>query len=116
MSFENSTSFEEEKNGMNEITGNLSTTRNVMKKKFSAAFANRVESENNQIRDKQSIPIETMNDAISHSISKYSNMSDPNILCDRLRLLSTKMIEGEHEQLTEVHSIIMRLRELEILL
>lgn len=73
MSLEYSGSHQEKKpyiNGSNETE--LSATRNIIKNKFSKAFANRLEDENNMNQAMQPLLKESLNNALSLSIAKQS--------------------------------------------
>lgn len=137
MSLENSGSHQEKETGINrsnEIITKLAATQNVIKNKFSKAYANRLEHENNLNQAMQPLFIELVNDTTPLSITKQSRpmtstkvvdnkncnreagFNNPNELCDRLRILLSAVIVGDVKHVEEMNAIIMKLHELEILL
>lgn len=120
-------------------------TQNILKSKFSKAYAFRVENEKNLNKTLQplftelsddAIPISIANDSQSMlskevNVSKYHKkglesstlhsriadfshqfLNDPNVLCDRLRiLLSSTVILPDNQSVEEINAIIMQLRE-----
>lgn len=74
----------------------------------------------------QPIPIDSSNDAISHSIAKQTrstvakvddskSINNVNELCDRLRVLLSSMTTNELKNREEINAIMMKLYDLEIL-
>lgn len=129
-----------ELNDSNMNTMKLAATQNVLKNKFSKAYANRLEGENNLEEAMQPLLIGILNDETSVPLAKHSPpmrsmnvdnrekksgasiqnidkfYNDPNELCEMLRKKLLKMLEGDVKQADMMYSIIMRLRELEIIL
>lgn len=127
---ENSASLQE-KNESNEITKKFIQTQNIIKKKFSKAYANRLENENNLNHVMQPILLETSNETdISLSTAKQvgpmstkqfvninsKSFNDPNELCDRLRQILSSLTVYDERYIDEMNAIIMKLRELDLLL
>lgn len=132
MGIDKSTSLQEKTDEIsrsNAIMMKLAVTQNVIRKKFEKACMNRLEQEND-VKQAMKPHMESLNDATSLSIAKQSqpitnykklqeirsvqyikNTNNPNELCNRLR-----MIAGDVKHVEERNAIIMKLRELEILL
>lgn len=113
----------------NEIKMKMITVQKIIKNKFKEAYANRIEHENNQVM--QPIPMVSSNDAISQTIAKQSrpmttttnkvhdskncmSFNNVNELCNRLRILLS-ITANEPKDNEEMNRIIIKLRELEIL-
>lgn len=113
MTSRSSESLQEEKNAC-EIRNKLIATRNVIKKKFRIAYANRIEHEKKQ---KQAIrPTTTSagknNKEIDNNIISFNN---PNQMCERLRKLISTACEDDVKQVEEMKTIIKKLHGQEIL-
>lgn len=100
----------------------LSATQNVIRDKFEKAYTNRLEHEHdvNQVFKPLATPPSTpssMNHAIkTGSVGTKEEMQyDPNELCERLRLLASSQIAGDVNHAQETNSIIVKLRELKII-
>lgn len=72
MSLERSASLQEEENVSNEIKIKLAATQDVIKNKFSKAYANRIDGENNLNHVMQPLLMGSTNDATSLSNTKQS--------------------------------------------
>lgn len=124
---------EPEENVPDKFSSKLATTRNVIKNKFSKAYANRLDYENNLLigssNDATSLSIAnplTTNDATSLSITNAitttgdknvpeTSVINPNYLCDRLRFIISRVFAGDLQHEGEISVIIARLRELGII-
>lgn len=94
--------------------------QNIIKEKFSKAFANRIINENNLNHVKQPLLMRISDDVSSLPVASSLNVPEtsiikPNDICNRLRIVVSKMIAGEVQHEGEMKNIIMRLRELEII-
>lgn len=129
MTLQNSKSHQEENNEANEIKTKMISTQDVIKNKFSKAYANRIEQEKKLKQTMRSLLAVSSthsraattstkttdnknNKGINHIHFSFNN---PNELCERLRKLILIMNEDDVKQVEEMNAIINKLRELEIL-
>lgn len=90
--------------------------QNIIKNKFSKAYENRLEHEN-EVKHimKPFAEGQTLSTAENYSILTGKNNEihyDPNDLCEKLKTLINSQFEGHEHQTHEISSIIAKLREM----
>lgn len=110
----------------NENNTKFIATQNIIKNKYCKAYANRLEHENELKHTIQPIHMVSTNDAsTTHSrpmsttkeivVDINAENSNPNKLCEKMRLLLSPMNACDLAHVEEINSIIVKLREQEII-
>lgn len=112
MSFQYSDLHKEETTLSNENEMKISSIQNVIKNKYSKAYANRLEYEHH-VKEAMK-PLTSSPTTITYG-KKDEKEFDLNELCVKLRSLIKTEIAGNEYQTHEISFIIAKLRELEII-